>query len=254
MNVRGEVAPAGPARKRENIWLNLGCNVVLPTFILMKLSPENRLGPALALVVGCSLPIGYGIYDYFKRNEINFFSILGLVAVLVKGTFGLFKLDPIFFACSEAALPLIFGLAIAYTARWDPPLVQRFVLSPQLLDVDKLRRKLALRGTVQRLRPLMVQTTILYSATLFLSSLLNFGLASVVLKTKPHHDYERYVDEIGRFTGLQYPVIALPLMALTVILFLFVLKRLGDLAGEPAHHFLVGAEPADESKNVKNES
>lgn len=238
----GQEPVGGRVKKRENLWLNLIFNVALPTFILTKLSPEERLGPVLALVVGCLLPVGYGVYDYWARREINFFSVLGLAAVFVKGTFGLFKLDPIFFACSEAALPLLFGIAIAYTARWNPTLVERFLFSAQMLDGSKVRRKLALRGTMAKLRPLMVQTTLLYAGTLFASAALNFGLASWVLRTKPHENYTKYVDEIGRFTGLQYPVIALPLMVATFGLVLLVMKRLGSLAGEPAHHFLPGAE------------
>jgi hypothetical protein len=243
----GKEPVGGRIKKKENLWLSLIFSVALPAFILMKLSPENRLGPAWALVVGCSLPICYGIYDYFARNELNFFSVLGLVAILIKGTFGLFKLNPIFFACSEATLPLIFGTAVAYTARWDPTLVERFLFSPQMLDADKVRRKLALKGNVDKLRPLMVQTTLAYSGTMLLSAALNFGLARHVLKTQPHENYQKYVDEIGQFTGWQYPVIAIPLMALTIGLLLLVMKRVSDLTGVPAHQFLPGAEESTEA-------
>jgi hypothetical protein len=249
----GQEPASGKVKKKENLLFNLVFNVALPAFILIKLSPESRLGPALALVVGCSLPLGYGIYDYFARHEVNPFSVLGLVAVLIKGTFGLFKLDPFFFACSEAALPLLFGAAFAYTARWEPPLVERFLFSPQMLDVDKVRRKLALRGNADKLRPLMVQTTLAYAATMLISASMNFGLARLILKTKPHENYQKYVDEIGRFTGLQYPVIAIPLTVITVGLLLLVFKRLSSLTGEPAHYFLPGGEePADASVDTKS--
>jgi len=46
--------PAHPP-KPENIWLNLLCNLALPALVLSKLSPENRLGPVGALVVGLSI-------------------------------------------------------------------------------------------------------------------------------------------------------------------------------------------------------
>lgn len=243
-NLDGSEPAGGRVKNKENLWLNLIFNVFLPAMILTQLSPEKRLGPTWALVAACVLPVGYGIYDYFARNEINFFSVLGLVAVLVKGTFGLFKLDPIFFAISEATMPLLFGAALALTARWDPPLVERFLLSPQMLDADKVRRKLAVKGNADKLRPLMVQTTLAYAGTMVVSSALNFGLATWVLKTKPQENFEKYVDEIGRFTGLQYPVIAIPMMILTVGLLFLVMKRLSDLTGEPAHHFLPGGEEA----------
>ena len=44
------------------------------------------------MILGCALPIGYGVYDYLKKRKINFFSVLGLVAVLTKGIFGLLSL------------------------------------------------------------------------------------------------------------------------------------------------------------------
>ena len=251
-NSSGKEPVGERVKKKENLWLSLIFNVALPALILMKLSPENRLGPVMALVLGCSLPICYGIYDYFARNVINFLSTLGLVAVLIKGTFGLFKLDPIFFAFSEAALPLVYGTAFAYTARWNPTLVERFLLSPQMLDAEKVRQRLVQRGNEDKLRPLMVQTTFLYAGTMLLSAVLNFGLARWVLKTNPHENYQKYVDEIGRFTGMQYPVIAIPLTVLTFGLLFLVLKRISDLTGEPAHHFLPGAEESTEAAVEKD--
>jgi len=113
----------------------------------MKLSPEDRLGPVWALVLGCALPIGYGIYDYVVRKVFNLLSVLGLVAVLLKGVFGILKTSAFWIACSEAALPLLFGIAILFTIRGQEPLVQRFLLSPQLFDIDRIRRQLGLRGT-----------------------------------------------------------------------------------------------------------
>jgi hypothetical protein len=229
-------APSSPPK--ENQWLNLLCNVVLPTLIFMKLSPEDKLGPTWALALGCALPIGYGVYDYVTRKVFNLLSVLGLVAVLLKGVFGLLKTSAFWIACSEAALPLLFGIGILLTIRGQEPLVQRFLLSPQLFDIDRIRRQLALRGNAHRLRPLMVTTSVAYAGTMFLSAVLNFILASALLRAEPGS--EEFVAQLGKFTGLQFPVIALPLMVLTVLLFLWVMKRLSTLTGVPAESLLAG--------------
>ena len=239
MPTSDQPAVAGTPPK-ENQWLNLLCNVVLPTLIFMKLSPETRLGPMWALALGCALPIGYGIYDFVVRKVFNLLSVLGLVAVLVKGVFGLLKTSAFWIACSEAALPLLFGIAILFTVRGKEPLVQRFLLSPQLFDIERIRRQLALRGNAEQLRPLMVTTSVAYAGTMFLSAALNFVLASRLLVAEPGTD--EFVAQLGKFTGMQYPVIALPLTVLTVLLFLWVMNRLSVLTGVPAASLLAGGQ------------
>ncbi len=245
--------------KQENPWLNLLFNIVLPTLILTQLSGQPtedgglrnllRWGPKWPLVLGCALPIGYGLYDYRKSGKINFFSVLGLIAVLSKGLLGLAEAQPIWIACSEAALPIIFGLAILWTTRWDPPLVQRFLLSPQLFDVEKLNHHLEAKKNVDKLRPLMVTTSYGYAGTMVISAILNFTLALAVLKAEP--GTEAFTAQLGKFTGLQYPVIAMPQMLVTFGLLYYVMRRLGQLTGVPAWHFVPGYEEEEEKAKTK---
>ena len=102
-------APAAP--KRENLILNLACNIVVPTFVLSKLSGDNRLGPVGGLVVALAFPLGYGAYDFARRRRMNFISILGIVSVLLTGGLGLMKLDGFWFAVKDGALPAFPGLS-----------------------------------------------------------------------------------------------------------------------------------------------
>ncbi len=234
--------------KPENIWLNLICNVALPTIVLMKLSPWNL---TVAILIACSLPISYGIYDWFARGKVNFLSILGLVAVALKGLFALNKKDALWIACSEAALPLLFGLAVLWTTRWEVPLVQRFLLSPQVFDLDRLRHLMALRGNADRLRPLMVTASRAYAGMMLLSATLNFVLAKAVLRAEPGS--AEFGVEMGKLNGLQYPVIALPLMAITIGLFFWIMNRLGHLTGVHAQDLLAAHhQPAPEPSGSGN--
>ena len=61
--------PAAP--KRENLLLNLVCNIALPTVILMKLSDENRLGPNGGMLLALIFPLGYGIYDLMLVADLD---------------------------------------------------------------------------------------------------------------------------------------------------------------------------------------
>jgi len=228
--------PATPPK--ENQWLNLFCNVILPPLILMKLSPEDRLGPVGALVLAGLLPLGYGIYDYAVRRVFNLLSVLGLAMILVKGIFALLKASAMWQACSEAVLPIGLGVAMLITIRGEEPLVQRFLLSPQIFDVERLRRLLALRGTVDQLRPLMVRTSVFYAIMMFVVGILNFGLALVVLRAEP--GTAEYAAQLGKFNWLQHPVITLPLMIGMVTLLMWLMKRLGAMTGVPAEELLAG--------------
>jgi len=90
----------------------------------------------------------------------------------------------------------------------------------------------------------MVTTSVAYAGTMFLSGILNFVLATALLRAEP--GTEEFVAQLGKFTGMQYPAIALPLMVLTVLLFLWVMKRLSNLTGLPAEQLLAGAGPSDQ--------
>ena len=67
--------PAATPPQKENLLLNLACNVAAPALILSKLS--ERLGAKTALVVALSFPLAYGIYDLIKRRNFNFLAALG---------------------------------------------------------------------------------------------------------------------------------------------------------------------------------
>lgn len=247
-----------PAGKPDNVFLSLIFNLALPVILLTRLSkdpmkaeaPFYAIGPEWALCIACLFPLGYGIYDYMRRGKVNWMSVLGLIVVMVKGVFGLFKLAPIWFACSEATLPLLFGAAILFSMRSKPPMVQKLLLNPDHIDMDRVHSGLKEQGNEGKLGDLMVHASGWFSLTMLASALMNFFLVLAVIKTNPHTDYEAYVQEIGKFTGLQYPIIALPLGIGNIALLWWVLHQLKKLTGHGFSQLMINApddEPASES-------
>ena len=98
-------------KKKPGMLANLGFNIVLPTVILSKLSGANFFGPVWGVVIALAFPIGYGIYDYFRAHKPNFFSILGVISVLLTGSMSLLNLPPHYIAVKDAAVPGLLGLA-----------------------------------------------------------------------------------------------------------------------------------------------
>ena len=102
-----------PSPKRENLLVNLICNVALPTLVLTKFSGENTLGPNLGLIVALLFPVSYGVQDFIRRRRVNFISAIGFASVLISGGLGLMHLDGFWFAVKEAAIP-----SIHWYGRW----------------------------------------------------------------------------------------------------------------------------------------
>ena len=116
--------------KRENMFLNLGFNLVLPIVILRKgdewlgktlanitdSAPESAVVGSIILLLAISFPVSYGILDLIRRRKWNFFSILGAISALLTGGIGLLPgANVLMFAIKESALPAILGVITIIT-------------------------------------------------------------------------------------------------------------------------------------------
>ncbi len=226
-----------PPRKRENLWVNLICNAVFPAVVLSTMAKESRLGPVWALIVALSLPLGYGIYDLIVRREWNVFSIIGVVSTALTGGLGLLKISGIWFAVKEAAVPLVLGLAIPLSLKTRQPLVRTLVFNDQVLDVPKVESTLDANGNRPGFEKLLVRVSWILTSSFFLSAVLNFVLARVILKSPT--GTEEFSKELGRMTALSYPVITIPSMAVMIFgmwKLLTGLEKLTGLRGDELFH------------------
>ena len=210
------------APKRENLLLNLVFNIVIPTVILTKFSGENQLGPQLGIVVALAFPIVYGVKDYFRLHKINFFSALGVFSVLMTGGMSLLEIDPKYIAIKEAAIPAAFGIATLISLKTKFPLVRVFLFNDMVMKTDEVHSALEQRGVEAEFDRALVIASAMLAGSFFLSSLLNYILARVILVSPP--GTEAFNAELGKMTALSFPVIALPAM-LVMMAALFYLFR-----------------------------
>lgn len=206
--------------KRENLLLNLACNIAAPALILSKLSTEERLGPVLGLVVALIFPLGYGVWDAISRRKFNFIAGIGFASTLLTGGFGLAKLDGIWFAVKEASVPLAIALMVMLSMKSKRPLVREFIYNDQVIDIPKVDAALAERGAQASFEKLLAQAGWLVTASFFVSAALNFVLARWVL-TAPAGTPE-FNAQLGKMQWLSWPVIVLP----SVAMMMFALWRL----------------------------
>lgn len=215
--------------KRENVWLNLGFNIVAPSLILIKGSKmADWLGidasgdGASALIFAAALlfPLTYGIYDLATRKKWNVFSIVGLASVLLTGGIGLMKLSRECMIIKEGAVPLLLGIAVLATAFSKKPLAKLLLMNESLLDTNRIYALLDERNARGQFEAELRKATYLVAASFLVSSALNFALAASIFKSEA--GTEAFNAELGKMTALSYPVIVLP----TTLILMFALYKL----------------------------
>jgi len=205
-------SPATAKPKPENLWINLICNVAIPTAILTWGSGEKTLGTKGGLIAAIAFPIGYGVHDFIKRRRFNFISVIGFASVLITGGFGLLKLDGFWFAVKDAAIPALIGVAVFVSMRTKSPLVQEMLYNPQVIDVERVDAALDQRNAWNAFDLLLRQASYLLTLSFLISAVLNYFLARHLLRSPA--GTEAFNAELGRMHLWNWPVIVLPSMAM----------------------------------------
>ncbi|MEN7549245.1 VC0807 family protein [Rapidithrix thailandica] len=228
MNEESKTVDKAEARS-ENPLMNLIVNIVIPSVVLMKFSGEEYLGPTRGLVIALAFPLVYGIVDFVKSKKVNFISILGFVSVLFTGVVGLMELDAHLIAIKEAAIPLIIGLAIIISLKTPFPLVRKLIYNDKILDVAKISTNLEERGNSVAFEKKLVLASYLLAGSFFLSAVLNYVLARIILVSDP--GTVAFNEELGKMTAYSFPVIALPSTLIMLLILWFLINRIKRLTG-----------------------
>jgi hypothetical protein len=205
--------------KKENPLLNIGCNLIIPTVIMMKFSGDEHLGQVYGLVTALAFPLLYGLYDLLGAGKVNVFSLLGLVSILMTGGIGLLKVDRTWMIVKETSFPLVMGVFVVGSEWFGKPIVRRVL--DQMIDLTKVREVYREVNQEPQFEKRLKTASYMLGSTFFISAILNFLLAFFVLKGQP--GTEEFVNSLGKMTGLSFPVIALPMMIMVgcILFYLF---------------------------------
>jgi intracellular septation protein A len=216
-------------QKKNNTFLELIFNILIPSLILMKLSGDEYLGTVNALVIALAFPIGYGIYDFIKVRSVNFISLLGFLSTLLTGGIGLFELDAEWLAIKEAAIPAVIGLVVLVSGFSGKPLLAKLMLNPMLFNIDLIYNTLAQNGHTEAFKAKIKRANHLLATTFVFSSTVNYLLAKMIV-TSPAGTAE-FNEQLGEMTLWSYPVIALPSMVMLIGIMVYVVKVVTKLTG-----------------------
>ncbi|MGI5310237.1 VC0807 family protein [Rheinheimera sp. WS51] len=225
------------SKKKSNFLSDMLFNIIAPALILSKLSTEDTLGPVWSVVIALAFPLAYGGWSLIKSGKVNFFSILGVISVLLTGGISLLQLDPAYIAIKEAMVPALIGVAVLISQYTRYPLVKTLLINPEVIDIEKLDKALALRGNSAKFAKSTERAGFIVAGTFFISAALNYILAKAIVVSLP--GTTAYAEELGRMTWLSYPVIALPSMVMLMAAIFYIFRQIGRLTGQSLEEFIV---------------
>ena len=234
----------------ENPLLNIFVNVLLPIVALSQLSKSGdkswHIGPEYGMAVAVAFPFIYGVVFFFKNKKFNFYSVLGIISVLLTGfiTIHVWNEDgsikenaDLLFAIKEAAIPLMLGAAMLYSHRTKNPLIDVFFLNPDIFDIKKIEETAKEKNTFNDYLAFRLKLTWMFASSFLLSSLLNFILAMYLLKDA--NDKESYNLAVGKVMGYGYLVIGIPLMIIMVGCLIYLMKTISRITGFTKEEFMM---------------
>ncbi len=250
------MAASDKSTHQEHPLVNIMINMLIPVLALSYLSkdPEFQqaigktvqpwhIGPVKALIVALAFPISYGAWHFIKTRKANFFSALGLISVLLTGglTIYLWNRDgtvkahaDVLFGLKEASIPFILGIAVIGSHYTTSPLLRVFLYSDSLFDIPKIERRVEETSGQERYRGILFQATLLFAASFFLSTVMNFGLALYFLGDLDHtaaNARELYNERVAKLTGWGFAVIGVPILVFLFFTLRRLLSQLRELTG-----------------------
>ena len=209
--------------------IDLAISILIPSFILMKLSGEHRLGADGALILALAFPLGWGAFELIKYRKFNFIALLGLISVALTGGIGLLKLDTQWLAVKEALIPGLIGIAVLVSTRTRYPLIRTLLFNKTVLNIDKIQDRLQQGGHVEHFETRLMRATYWLSGTFFFSSFMNYVLAKWIVVSPAGS--EAFNAELGQMNLLSYPMIAIPSMIMLMAIFYYLWRTIHGLTG-----------------------
>lgn len=217
--------------------VDLIVSVILPSFILMKLSGDENLGVTGGLMVALAFPLGWGAFELIKYKKFNFIALLGLVSVMLTGSIGLFELDNKWLAIKEASIPAIIGIAVLVSTFTPYPLVRALLFNASVMNVDMIQKKLEENNSVAIFEKKLMNATYFVAGSFAFSAVMNYVLAKWIVTSAP--GTAAFNEELGQMTLYSYPVIAIPSMIMLMSIFYYLWRSIHKATGLSLEELMV---------------
>ena len=184
-------------------------------------------------------PFFYFIIDFFNRKNINLISIFGFINILLTGGIGVFGaalgLSKNWFIIKEGLIPLLIGLLLFLISLYKKDYLNNIFINELMFDTAKV--KLAISNEKQsEFEGLLIITGYYFIAGFFVSSIIQFILASIIVVSNPGDP--SFNQEVSTMTWVSYIAILLPTMILIVSGFMKLVKGIEKITGMKQEEFL----------------
>ena len=230
-------------KQQDNPLANIMWNVLIPIVALSFLGKDGskfyQVGPVIGMCIAVSLPVIYGIHHLIKTKKPNFFSILGVVSILLTGGIAIMAYRdngtvdenaPFWFALKEGAIPFVFGVTILISHWTKTPLVRVFLYNPDFFNIPAIETRIEANAATESYKKLIFSGTLLLAGSFFLSMVMNYFLAIHFLSGATGSQ-ETFNDGVAKLTGWGFAVIGLPMMVILMTTMWRFVSKLKVLTG-----------------------
>lgn len=230
-------------KQQDNPLANIMWNVLVPIVALSILGKDGdkiwHVGPVWGMLIAVSLPVVYGIRHLVITKKPNFFSILGVVSILLTGGIAIMayrengtvdEQAPLWFAMKEAAIPFVFGVTILVSHWTKTPLVRVFLYNPDFFNIPVIEKRVREKQKTPEYKKLIFSGTLLLAGSFFLSMVMNYFLAMHFLKDNTGSQ-EAFNAGVAKLTGWGFAVIGVPMMVILMVTMWRFVSGLKNLTG-----------------------
>lgn len=234
-------------KKNENPLLSISCNIFIPVMILKKgelwfdgYNHYLNLDPQpFSFLVALLFPLLYFIYDLFKRRNINFISILGFINVLLTGGIGIFGskygLTRSAFILKEGLMPIIIGSFLFLYSIYNKSSFNSIILNQALFNIEKIKIHTSKDSTVE-LDSLTKRAGYYFIAGFFISSIIQFILASIIVTSNPGDI--GFNEQVSTMTWVSYFAVLIPTLIVVGKGYFVLIKGIEKKTGLKKEEFL----------------
>ena len=194
-----------------------------------------------SLVFGIALifPVGYFIFDFIRRKNINVVSILGFVNILLTGGIGVFGanlgLSKNWFILKEGLLPLIIGFSLLILSIYKKKYFNNIFLNEMMFNKDKINHYVS-DPLKAEFDGIIKVTGYYFISGFFVSSVIQFILASMIVVSNPGDP--SFNEEVSTMTWVSYIAVLVPTMIILTKGFLGLISGIERLTGLKKEEFL----------------
>jgi hypothetical protein len=123
----------------------------------------------------------------------------------------------------------VIGIFVLISMRSQTPFLQAFLFNDRLFQIDRIYGILDQQQRRAEFGRTLQVTNLIVAGSFFLSSLINYVLARVMLKSEPQS--AAFNEELAKMTGMSFLVITLPSMAVLAGALFYLLNSLKRLTG-----------------------